>query len=211
MSENGDPQATPTAPATYNTVNPFIITADAGGMIDFLEKVFGAREVAEAHTLDTDGLILHSELKIGHSVVMVADRKPDWPFTPSLLQVYVDDLPANLERAKGLGGSVVTDPTDLYGTTFARVLDPWRNLWWIWHHREAPHGSQKEQRPAWPRTRILKRGGARTRPSSPTFTTRCSKPCVNSDADEAAATAPDVGWRDVQGSGLRRCSWQPTA
>ena len=138
MSENGDPQATPTAPEGYNTVNPFIITTDAAGMIDFLAKVFGAREVPEARTLDTDGLILHSELKIGDSVVMVADRKPDWPFTPSLLQVYVDDLPAILDQAQGLGGSVVTDPTDLYGTMFARVLDPWRNLWWIWQHGAAP-------------------------------------------------------------------------
>lgn len=124
----------PIAPDGYNTINSFIITERASAMISFLTEVFGAQEVAGAHTLDDDGLLLHSELKIGDSTVMVADRKPDWPFTPSLLQVYVDDLDATLAAAQQLGATVVTTPTDFYGDILARIVDPWSNMWWVYQH-----------------------------------------------------------------------------
>lgn len=126
--------STPSAPEGYSTVNSFIITADAPAMISFLERVFGAKEVPEAHTLDDDGMVLHAELRIGDSTVMVADRKPDWPFTPSLLQVYVNDIDATLKAAQQLGAIIATNPTDFYGDVLARFEDPWSNLWWVYQH-----------------------------------------------------------------------------
>ncbi len=124
----------PAAPEGYNTVDSFIITKDALKLIAFLEKVFGAEEVKEAHTVDDDGLLLHSELKIGSSVVMIADRKVGWPFTPSLLRVYVDDVEQALQTAKKLGAKIVTEPTDFYGDKLSRFQDPWSNLWWVYEH-----------------------------------------------------------------------------
>jgi PhnB protein len=124
----------PKAPEGYSTVNPFIITRDADGLINFLKQVFEASERPEARTMDDDGLLLHAELAIGDTTVMLAERKPDWPFTPSLLQVYVADVPATLESARQLGASVVTEPTEFYGDTFSRVRDSWGNLWWIYSH-----------------------------------------------------------------------------
>jgi PhnB protein len=125
----------PAAPAGYATVNPFIITHDANGLIDFLKQVFGATERPEARTLDHDGLLLHAELAVGNATIMFGERKPGWPFTPSLLQVYVDDVEATLGVARQLGATVVTDPTDFYGDTFSRFRDPWSNLWWVYRHR----------------------------------------------------------------------------
>jgi PhnB protein len=125
----------PSAPEGYATVNPFIITDDAGGLIEFLKQVLGATERPEARTVDGDGLLLHAELEIGDTTVMLADRKPDWPFTPSLLQVYVDDLDATLETARRLNATVVTEPTEFYGDLFSRMRDPWNNLWWVYQHR----------------------------------------------------------------------------
>lgn len=125
---------TPALPAGSNTINPFLMTDDAARIIDFLTQVFGAIDVPEARTLDTDGLILHSELRIGDSVITVADRKPDWPFTPGFIQVYVDDVEATLERAVSLGARIVTRPTDFFGDTFSRFADPSGNLWWVYRH-----------------------------------------------------------------------------
>jgi PhnB protein len=125
----------PAAPEGYSTVNPFIITEGADGLIEFLQQVFGATERPEARTIDGDGLLLHAELVIGDTTVMFADRKPDWPFTPSLLQVYVDDLDGALDRARRLKATVVTQPTEFYGDLFSRVRDPWNNLWWVYQHR----------------------------------------------------------------------------
>jgi len=122
-------------PAGYHTINPFIITKDAPRLIEFLERVFGAKEVEEAHTVDTDGLLLHSELKIGDSTVMIADAKEGWPFTPGLLQIYVEDVEKTLRRADELGATIVTRPTDIYGDLFSRFVDPWDNLWWVYQHK----------------------------------------------------------------------------
>lgn len=126
--------AIPARPAGSNTVNPFIMADDARTLIAFVTDVFGAVDVAEARTVDSDGLILHSELLIGDSMITIADRKPDWPFTPSFIRVYVDDVPATLARAKRLGARVVTQPTDFFGDVFARIQDPQANLWWIYRH-----------------------------------------------------------------------------
>lgn len=124
----------PKVPEGYSTVNPFIITRDADGLIDFLKQVFEATERPEARTMDDDGLLLHAELVIGDTTVMLAERKSDWPFTPSLLQVYVADVPATLHSARQLGASVVTEPTEFYGDIFSRIRDSWGNLWWIYSH-----------------------------------------------------------------------------
>jgi PhnB protein len=123
-------------PEGYNTINPFIITQNAIEFTTFLKNVFGANERSESHTMDTDGLLLHAELEIGNSVVMVADRKEGWPLTPGLLQIYVDNLEETLRRADEQGARVVTRPTDVYGDLFSRFLDPWDNLWWVYQHKE---------------------------------------------------------------------------
>jgi len=126
--------STPALPAGSNTINPSLMTDDAARIIDFVIEVFGATDVPEARTVDTDGLILHSELRIGDSVITVADRKPDWPFTPGFLQVYVDDVEGTLARAVELGARIVTRPTDFFGDTFSRFADPSENLWWVYAH-----------------------------------------------------------------------------
>ncbi len=63
---------------------------------------------------------------------MWCDAKPDWPFTPALLQVYVSDADAVLDRARSRGASVFTEPSPFFGKQrLARVKDPWHNLWWL--------------------------------------------------------------------------------
>ena len=62
-------------------------------------------------------------------VETVFDAKPDWPPTPSFLQVYVDDVELRLSRAMDNGATLVTD--FVYGERIARFADPWGNLWWI--------------------------------------------------------------------------------
>jgi len=124
--------AVPAAPAGFSTINPFIVTRDAEGLIRFLTDVFDGVEHPDARTVDDDGLLLHAELQIGGTTVMFAERKPDWPFTPALLQVYVDDVEAVLERAAAASAEIITRPTEFFGDVFSRFLDPWRNLWWVY-------------------------------------------------------------------------------
>ncbi|MFF2277293.1 VOC family protein [Agromyces sp. NPDC058126] len=126
----------PAAPEGYATVNPFIITSDAEELARFVVEVFDGEERAEARTVDEDGLLLQAEVRVGTTTIMFAERKPDWPFTPSLLQVYVDDIDAVLERALARDSRLITKPTDFFGTRFARIQDSSANIWWIWQHGE---------------------------------------------------------------------------
>lgn len=122
----------PASPVGYSTVNPFIIARDADGLIRFVTEVFDGVDHPDARTMDNDGLLLHAELQLGGSTIMFAERKPGWPFTPGLTQVYVDDVEATLKRAEELGAEIVTRPTPFFGEVFSRFLDPWGNLWWVY-------------------------------------------------------------------------------
>lgn len=126
----------PAAPESYATVNPFIITRHSEELTRFIVDVFGGIERPEARTVDDDGLLLQGEVVVGTTTIMLAERKPGWPFTPSLLQVYVDDIEATIERALAQGAILITRPTDFFGTQFARIQDPSANIWWIWQHGE---------------------------------------------------------------------------
>ncbi len=126
----------PAAPEGYATVNPFIITRGSEELTRFIVDVFGGVERPEARTLDDDGLLLQGEVVVGTTTLMLAERKPGWPFTPSLLQVYVHDIEATLERALARGARLITQPTDFFGTRFARIQDPSANIWWVWQHGE---------------------------------------------------------------------------
>jgi PhnB protein len=83
--------------------------------------------------VNTDaGTIGHAEMRIGDSVVMTFDARPEWPDTPSFLRLYVADGDAVYERALAAGSTAVTEPTELsWGDRVARIRDPWGKLWWL--------------------------------------------------------------------------------
>ncbi len=123
-------------PAGYNTLNPFVLVKGPGGaagFIAFLEDVFDSVERANVRTPDRDGSILHAEVQLGNSSLLLADSKADWPFTPAFLQIYVESIPTVLERAESAGAQIVTPRSPFYnGMNIARILDPWGNLWWVY-------------------------------------------------------------------------------
>lgn len=125
-------------PPGYGSLNAFAAIRGEGGAAGFIEfvcEVFEARETLPAHTLDADDLLIHAEVRIGDSTLMCCDAKPDWPFTPALLQVYVSDADATIDRAQSRGAEVVTEPTDFFGgQRLARFRDPWHNIWWLFEY-----------------------------------------------------------------------------
>lgn len=63
---------------------------------------------------------------------MMFDARPEWPATPSFLRLYVEDADAVFKQAVAVGGSVVTEVTELFwGDRIGRVRDPFGNIWWI--------------------------------------------------------------------------------
>jgi uncharacterized glyoxalase superfamily protein PhnB len=82
--------------------------------------------------VDEAGVVGHAEVRIGDSVVMMFDAKPDWPPTPGIIRLYVEDADAVHRQAVEAGGTSVTEVTHLaFGDRVGRVRDPLGNLWWI--------------------------------------------------------------------------------
>jgi PhnB protein len=124
---------TDAVPRQGAVLNPFVIVDDAAGFLAFVTAVFDAPETTEARTPLPDGSLIHAEVRLGNADLMVADRREGWPARPALLQVWVRDVGAVLDRAEARGAEVVTPPVPFYGeTTLGRMLDPWDTLWWLY-------------------------------------------------------------------------------
>jgi PhnB protein len=117
-------------PEGYGTVTPWIISRDTARLIDFVTTAFDAQELARV--LLEDGTIGHAEFRIGDSIVMAFDARPEWPDTPAFLRLYFEDADAMHRRAVEAGATSVTEMTELaFGDRVGRVRDPQGNLWWI--------------------------------------------------------------------------------
>ncbi len=121
-------------PDGYHTVTPQIVVDDARATIDFMEKVLDA-EVKELY--EDEGRVMHSEMRVGDSLVFVAEANEDFASFPAMLNVYVEDVDATFARALEAGATAIREPADqLYGDRTGGVLDTQGNQWWISTHIE---------------------------------------------------------------------------
>jgi PhnB protein len=122
-------------PDHYHSITPYLVVDGAARLIDFARAAFGARETERLAA--PEGRIGHAELRIGDSVVMLADGHGGREPMPCMLHLYVDDADATYWRALGAGAVSVEPPADkFYGDRGALVRDPCGNLWWIATHIE---------------------------------------------------------------------------
>jgi PhnB protein len=118
-------------PKGYSTVSPYLVADGAQRLIDFLERTFGARPLRRYDL--PDGSIMHAEVKIGDTVVMIGDANEKWPAVPAHMHVYVDDVDA-VYRGALEAGAVAVQPPERKGEDPDRrggVKDPAGNTWWI--------------------------------------------------------------------------------
>ncbi|GGV11250.1 VOC family protein [Streptomyces spectabilis] len=124
-----------TAPEGYTNVAPWVVTDDTGALLDFVAAAFDGEELARVPV--EDGTIGHGEIRVGDTVVLAFDRRPDWPVMPSLLRVYVPDADAAVAAAVAHGARVVTEVSDsAWGDRGGRVRDPFGNIWWVVSRQE---------------------------------------------------------------------------
>ena len=122
-------------PEGYHTVTPYLVVNDAGSVIDFAKQAFGATERGR-HTDDT-GRIMHAEIAIGDSVVMIGESSEHVPSMPAMLHLYVSDSDATYQKAMDAGATSIREPrTEFYGDRTAGVTDSQGNQWWLATHVE---------------------------------------------------------------------------
>ncbi|MEI7035735.1 VOC family protein [Fulvimonas yonginensis] len=120
-------------PAGHPAVSPYLLVADARAMLDFLAATFGARELYRKTR--EDGSIMHAEVQIDDSVVMLGERPERAAAICGSVHVYVPDVDACHARGLVAGATSVSPPTDQpYGDRTAGLRDAEGNLWWIGTH-----------------------------------------------------------------------------
>lgn len=126
---------------TTPTLYPLMRFSDAPAAIEFLERAFGFSRGAVV--ADPDGRIVHAELSLGPSVLMIGSDRDD----PRLgrrgglgwIYVAVDDADAHCDRARKSGAEILAEPYDTdYGSRDYTALDPERIQWHFGTYRPGP-------------------------------------------------------------------------
>jgi PhnB protein len=125
-------------PDHLRTVTPRLVVGDGAAAIAFYGEAFGAVEIGERLS-GPDGKLIHAELQIGDSVVMLTAEAEDGApaCSPSslggvsaMMATYWEDVDAAWERAVGAGAEVLYPLADqFYGDRAGRLRDPFRQQW----------------------------------------------------------------------------------
>jgi PhnB protein len=127
--------ATLPIPTGYHTVTPYLAVPDAQALIDFMVRVFDAKE--REIIRKPNGQINHAEVQIGDSIIMLGTTSSTYGTATATLYVYVDDVDARYQKALEAGATSLSEPADqFYGDRHAGVKDPNEITWWIATHFE---------------------------------------------------------------------------
>jgi PhnB protein len=123
-------------PDGYHSVTPYLTVRGAAKVIEFLKQAFGA-EIAHEPLKRPDGTIMHAQVKIGDSRVMIAEESEMAKATLSSLYLYVPNVDSVYQRAVKVGAKTIMEPMDMfYGDRCGGVKDPSGNSWMIATHKE---------------------------------------------------------------------------
>ena len=117
-------------PAGHQTIMPYLILNGASQFIEFTQKVFDATTSSD-HVLREDGTVMHAEIIITGSTIMVTDVVEDWSRQTANLFVYVPNVDETYKKALENGATSVMGVSNKeYGRTCG-ITDPSGNVWWI--------------------------------------------------------------------------------
>ncbi len=128
-------------PDGYHSLTPYLVIKGAAEAIEYYTKVFGAEETVRMP--GPGGGIMHAEVKIGNSMLMLADENPERGYlSPATtggagvsIMLYTTDVDATFKKAVEGGAKAVQPPTDMFwGDRMANITDPFGHSWAIATH-----------------------------------------------------------------------------
>ncbi|MCP3920787.1 MAG: VOC family protein [bacterium] len=141
-------------PEGFHTVTPHLVAKGAAAAIDFYVKAFGAQEVSRH---EANGKLMHAAIRIGDSMVMLADELPEHGRvgpdkerpSPVTVHLFVEDVDALFAQATQAGAKVVMPLADMFwGDRYGIVRDPFGHSWSIATHIEDVSPADMEARAA---------------------------------------------------------------
>jgi PhnB protein len=146
-------KATSPIPQGYHTATPYLVVRNAAEAIEFYKKNFGAQETLRMPS--PDGKISHAEIKVGDSIIMLADendmgvsKSPQTlGGTTAGVMLYLEDVDAVFQRAVDAGSRAVMPPADMFwGDRYGQFIDPFGQAWSVATHTEDLSPEEIEQR-----------------------------------------------------------------
>ena len=131
-------------PDGYSAVTPYITVKGGSKAIEFYKRAFGAQEGDRMTGPDGES-VMHTELKIGDSMVMLSDELPQMGSrspqtlggTTAGIFLYVPDVDAAFKRAIDAGAEAIMPPADMFwGDRFGKLVDPFGHEWAVATHKE---------------------------------------------------------------------------
>jgi PhnB protein len=144
-----------TVPEGYRSLTPFLFIKGAAAAIEFYKNVFGATE--RMRMPGPEGRVMHAELQIGDSILMLADESPQMgALSPqtiggsgSLISVYVADVDAAVAKAVAGGAKIVRPVKEqFYGDRTGGIIDPYGHIWSVATHVEDVSPEEMRKRAA---------------------------------------------------------------
>jgi len=130
-------------PDGFHTITPNIVVSDAARAIEFYKKAMGAEEIDRFMAPDGKA-VMHAQLKIGSSMVMLGTEHPPHCLSPKsrggtsvTLNLYVENADTSFERAVKAGCTVKMPMSDqFWGDRFGQVEDPFGHQWSFATHKQ---------------------------------------------------------------------------
>lgn len=131
-------------PAGFHSITPHLVVRNAAQAIAFYQKAFGAEERVRMPGPDGKS-VMHAELKIGNSHVMICDEAPDWGAlspqslngSPVTIHLYVENADAVYQRAVSAGARATMPLSDMFwGDRYGKLVDPYGHHWSVATHVE---------------------------------------------------------------------------
>lgn len=132
-------------PDGYHTVTPLLLLKEVKKEITFLKAAFDAVQLSLHES--PEGNVMHAEVQIGDSRIMLGEARAEWQPTPSMLYLYVEDVDRFYQQAVKAGGKSLREPTnEFYGDRSSGVIDAEGNQWWIATHIEDVSAEEMQKR-----------------------------------------------------------------
>jgi len=116
-------------PENHQTIMPYLVLKDVRGFIRFALQTFDA-EILSEH-LDENGRVMHAEIKIGGSTIMMGEANEIWNVNNAGMFIYVEDADKTFQLALKNGAESIMELTNQEYGRSGGIKDPFGNIWWI--------------------------------------------------------------------------------
>ncbi len=130
----------------FHAITPYLMVEKVADLIEFLEKSFDANVILKLHR--PDGTVMHTEIKIGNSMIMAGEPNAEFGRMPGSIYLYVKNCDEVYEKAIKAGGQSVMPVTTMThaGERYGGVKDSCGNIWWIATHIEDLTEEEEQKR-----------------------------------------------------------------